>query len=177
MALHSDQIQDAIEKRVDGFIDTHSQGTAIGKTGLSIEIKKSENDFTFQLRQGNNEIVLRSQMYRSYVSACKGLGSVLLNGGVKSAYKVSRTTSNGTTSPSFTFSIEGVSVLSGNTYATEADAERGRASVQRVVRKILEALVVDKEPQQSSSEQSAASNPKAGSAGETTLQPAPAQPR
>jgi len=82
----------------------------------------------------------------------------------------------------FTFSIEGVSVyvLSGNTdntYANEADVERGRAGVQRVVRKILETLVVDKEPQQSSSEQSANSNPKAGSSGETTLQPTPAQPR
>jgi len=94
------------------------------------EITKSKNDkFLFNLKAGNGEIILTSQLYESKSSAQQGIESVRLNAPVDARYE--RATSAGG-QPYFNLKAANHQVIGrSETYSSVAAMEGGIASVKK----------------------------------------------
>ncbi len=105
------------------------------------EVKKAKNGkFYFNLKAGNGEIVLTSQMYADKAGCEKGIESVRNNAGSESQFEVLED-KNG--SPYFVLKAKNSQVIGrSESYSTKASMNKGIASVQR---NAAEARVVEVE--------------------------------
>ena len=103
------------------------------------EIKKSsDNQFYFNLKAGNGEIILTSEMYRAKSSAENGITSVKTNAPIDSRYD-RKTTTNG----QFYFNLKaanGEVIGKSEMYTTSSARDNGIESVKR---NAPEASIVD----------------------------------
>jgi uncharacterized protein len=93
------------------------------------EIKKSsDNQFYFNLKAGNGEIILTSEMYKAKNSAENGIDSVKTNAPIDSRYD-KKTATNG----QFYFNLKaanGEVIGKSETYTTSSARDNGIASVK-----------------------------------------------
>lgn len=94
------------------------------------ELKKAKDgQFHFNLKAGNGEIVLTSEMYKTRTSAENGIASVQKNSGDASRYE-SLTASNG----KFYFTLKAVNhqvIGQSQMYSDAVSRDKGLASVQK----------------------------------------------
>lgn len=94
------------------------------------EITKSKNDkFLFNLKAGNGEIILTSQLYEAKAGAQQGIESVRVNAPLDERYE-RNTATNG--EPYFNLKAANGQVIGrSETYSSKAALEGGIASVKR----------------------------------------------
>lgn len=94
------------------------------------EIKTAKNgQFYFNLKAGNGEIILSSEMYTTKAACNKGIASVKKNAPDETKYEL-KTAASG----KFHFNLKAANhqvIGSSQMYATEAGAKNGIASVQK----------------------------------------------
>lgn len=103
------------------------------------EITKSKNDkFLFNLKAGNGEIILTSQLYEAKTSAQQGIDSVRTNAPMDERYERSTSTSG---QPYFNLKAANGQVIGrSETYSSTSAMEGGIASVKK---NAADATVVD----------------------------------
>lgn len=90
--------------------------------------KSSDGQFRFVLKAGNAETILTSELYKEKASANNGIASVQANCGNDNRYE-KKTAANG----KFHFNLKaanGQVIGTSQLYATEADRDKGVASVR-----------------------------------------------
>lgn len=94
------------------------------------EITKSKNDkFLFNLKAGNGEIILTSQLYEAKTSAQQGIDSVRANAPLDERYERSTSTSG---QPYFNLkAANGLVIGRSETYSSTSAMEGGIASVKK----------------------------------------------
>lgn len=95
----------------------------------SFELNKSKNDkFMFNLKAGNGQVILTSQMYETKPSALQGVDSVKANAAVDERYERIATTGG---EPYFNLKATNGQVIGrSQSYASVANMEAGIASVK-----------------------------------------------
>lgn len=103
------------------------------------EITKSKNDkFLFNLKAGNGEIILTSQLYEAKTSAQQGIDSVRANASLDERYERNTSTSG---QPYFNLKAANGQVIGrSETYSSPSAMEGGIASVKK---NASDATVVD----------------------------------
>ena len=94
------------------------------------DLKKSKNgQFYFNLKAGNGEVILTSEMYKAKESALNGIESVRKNSPEEGRYEIRQSSKN---EPYFVLKAANGQVI-GNSemYSSEAAAKKGMASVAK----------------------------------------------
>jgi uncharacterized protein len=97
---------------------------------MSYEIKKTQNGkFVFNLKAGNHEVILTSELYEQKASALAGIDSVRTNGPVDTNYELKTSTAN---QPYFVLRAGNHEVIGkSEMYSSEAAARNGIESVKK----------------------------------------------
>lgn len=97
---------------------------------MPYELKKSSNGkFMFNLKAGNHEIILTSELYEQKASALNGIASVRENSPKDENYEMRRTTSN---QPYFVLkSPNGQVIGKSESYSSDSAAKNGIESVKK----------------------------------------------
>lgn len=92
------------------------------------DLKRSGDQYMFNLRAGNNEVILTSERYTTKASAQDGIASVRQNSQVDARYQL-KTASDG--SPYFTLNAaNGQAIGRSEMYSSAAARDKGVASVK-----------------------------------------------
>ncbi|MGE8687529.1 MAG: YegP family protein [Achromobacter sp.] len=92
------------------------------------DLKRSGDQYMFNLKAGNNEVILTSERYTTKASAQDGIASVRQNSQVDARYQL-KTASDG--SPYFTLSAaNGQAIGRSEMYSSTAARDKGVASVK-----------------------------------------------
>ncbi|ANI31247.1 hypothetical protein PL78_15635 [Yersinia entomophaga] len=94
------------------------------------ELKKAKNgQYYFNLKAGNNEVILSSEMYASKASAENGIASVQSNSPLEAQYELKHNVKN---EPYFVLKAKNHQVIGvSESYSSEAAAKNGIASVTK----------------------------------------------
>ncbi|CNE05426.1 YegP family protein [Yersinia nurmii] len=94
------------------------------------ELKKAKNgQYYFNLKAGNNEVILSSEMYASKASAENGIASVQSNSPLEAQYELKHNVKN---EPYFVLKAKNHQVIGvSESYSSEAAAKNGIASVMK----------------------------------------------
>jgi hypothetical protein len=93
------------------------------------EIKESKGKFMFNLKAGNGEVILTSQMYKALAYAKRGIASVQKNAADDARFEC-KTAKNG--EMFFVLKARNAQVIGkSETYPTKAAMEKGIASVKK----------------------------------------------
>lgn len=87
----------------------------------------SDNQFMFNLRAGNNEVILTSERYRTKAGANNGIASVRENSQIDGSYEIR------TSGPQFYFVLNaanGQTIGTSERYTSAAGRDKGIASVK-----------------------------------------------
>lgn len=97
---------------------------------MPYEIKKTQNGkFMFNLRAGNNQVILTSEVYEQKASALAGIESVRKNGPDDANYEMKTSSSS---QPYFVLKAANQQVIGkSEMYSSEAAAKKGIASVKK----------------------------------------------
>lgn len=97
---------------------------------MSYEIKKTQSGkFVFNLKAGNHEVILTSEVYEQKASALAGIESVRTNGAVDANYELKTSTAS---EPYFVLRAGNHEVIGrSEMYSSEAAARNGIESVKK----------------------------------------------
>lgn len=97
---------------------------------MPYELKKtSTGKFMFNLKAGNNEVILTSEVYEQKASATAGIESVRKNGTSDANYELKKSTSN---QPYFVLKAANQQVIGkSEMYSSDAAAKNGIESVKK----------------------------------------------
>lgn len=97
---------------------------------MAYEIKKTANGkYLFNLKAGNNEVILTSETYEKKESALAGIESVRANGAQEANFELKQSTSK---QPYFVLKAANKQVIGkSEMYSSEAAAKNGILSVQK----------------------------------------------
>ena len=97
---------------------------------MAYEIKRTSNGkFVFNLRAGNHEVILTSELYEQKASALAGIESVRANGTADANFELKKSSAN---QPYFVLKAGNQQVVGrSETYSSEAAAKNGIESVKK----------------------------------------------